>query len=49
MPAQYVLGILYELGIGCPKSETVAKYWYGKAAEQGYDDAKRCLDRLEAK
>ena len=37
--AQYNLGLLYESGVGVPRSLTTATAWWEKAAEQGHADA----------
>ncbi len=42
--AQFLLGVIYEIGRGVTKDESEAVKWYRKAAEQG--DAKEALKRL---
>ena len=49
MSAQYNLGQLYEAGLGVDKNIETAKIWYQKAADQGYDDARKRLDILNQK
>ena len=44
--AQYCLGLCYEKGKGVPQSNEEAVKWYRKAAEQGYENAKKALERL---
>ena len=44
--SQYRLGFLYELGLGVPKSRSVAFSWYDKAAKQGHSYAKAARDRF---
>lgn len=41
--AQYQIGTYYERGFGTNRDERMAKYWYQKAAEQGYERAKKAL------
>ena len=43
--AQFELGNIYEKGLGVPKDNKSAKYWWRKAAEQGLIDAKEKLNR----
>lgn len=46
--AQNALGDCYEKGIGVKEIDIEkAKYWYGKAADQGNEDAIESLKRLE--
>jgi TPR repeat protein len=46
--AQFAIGNIYERGgYGVVKDIATAKEWYGKAAEQGYADAKKRLAQLE--
>ncbi len=37
--AQYNVGLMYDRGLGVPKEERPAMFWYRKAAEQGDADA----------
>ena len=46
--AQYRLGYIYELGLGCAKDFQESRKWYSKAAEQGLTSAKEALKRLNA-
>jgi TPR repeat protein len=41
--AQYKLGVLYEEGRFVAKDIDVAYYWYGRAAQQGHQDALKRL------
>lgn len=45
--AQFNLGFSYENGIGVPINVNLARYWYGKAAEQGNENARRLGKILE--
>ena len=45
--AQYVLGVLYENGLGVEQSNTEAAKWYRKAAEQGDTFAAKRLAKLD--
>jgi TPR repeat protein len=45
--AQYDIGRLYENGLGVPDDLDQARTWYQKAADQGSEDAKRGLRRME--
>lgn len=45
--AQRNLGVCYENGQGVPRSQEKAKEWYRKAAEQGYEDAQKALEKLK--
>ncbi|MFZ2725107.1 MAG: caspase family protein [Methylococcaceae bacterium] len=47
--AQYNLGYMYEEGKGVTQDYLIAKNWYFKAANQGYDNAKEALARLNKK
>lgn len=44
---QYNLAVFYENGTGTAKNLEEAIKWYRKAAGQGYDPAKKALERLE--
>lgn len=44
--AQYCVGCCYENGDGVTKNMQEAIYWYNEAASEGYEDAKKALDRL---
>lgn len=44
--AQYRLGYIYELGLGCAKDFQEARRWYKKASEQGHYSAKYALEHL---
>lgn len=44
--AQCNLGNMYYNGKGVDKNYKTAKYWYGLAADQGDQDAKRMYDKL---
>ena len=46
-PAQYNLGVMYANGEGVAKNDEQAVKWYRKAAEQGDEDAKKLLEKLE--
>lgn len=46
-PSQFKLATLYDEGQGVEKDITKARYWYGKAAEQGYLPAQFNLGLLE--
>ncbi|MBF0342335.1 MAG: sel1 repeat family protein [Magnetococcales bacterium] len=37
--AQFMLGLMYELGRGVARDEKLAAHWYLMAAEQGHTDA----------
>ena len=39
--AQYLLGFLYENGLGCAADRAEAERWYRKAAERGLAAAQR--------
>ena len=45
--AQYVLGVLYENGLGVEQSNTEAAKWYRKAAEHGDTFAAKRLAKLD--
>ena len=45
--AQYVLGVLYEDGLGVEQSNTEAAKWYRKAAEQGDPFAAKRLAKFD--
>jgi hypothetical protein len=47
MIAQYTLAFMYETGRGAPQSNSEAKKWYLKAAEQGHMGAKQKLKKFE--
>ena len=44
--AQYNIGIMYERGIGVEKDSTKAKLWFQRAADQGFEPAKKRLQKL---
>ena len=44
---QFRLGQKYEAGDKVIKSLVEAKYWYGKAAEQGHEGAQKRLQELQ--
>ena len=44
--AQYRLAQLYEFGTGVNEDRNMAKYWYTKAANQGFEAARRYLVRF---
>ena len=44
--AQYLLGTMYENGLGVRFNDEEAKKWYRKAAAQGYAEARRALRRM---
>jgi hypothetical protein len=44
--AQYNIGIMYEQGIGTAKDRAKAKQWFKKAADQGYEPARRRMQNL---
>ena len=44
--AQYAMGYFYESGTGFEKDLEKAKYWYNKAADQGYYQAIEALRKL---
>ena len=46
MATQYNLGLCYEEGEGVDQDLNKAIMWYSKAAQQGYEDAKKALLRL---
>lgn len=41
--AQYMMGCIYDFGVGVPIDEMVAANWYKKASEQGLPSAQRAL------
>ena len=43
--AQYVLGLMHDLGLGTEVNFQQAMFWYGKAAQQGYANAQVALGR----
>ncbi len=45
--AQYILGRLFEEGLGVQRDHGQAKFWYQKAADQGHVGAKADLVRLK--
>lgn len=45
--AMFKLGVSYEYGCGVIKDIDIARFWYQKAAEQGYEPAKQCLLRID--
>ena len=47
--AQYYLGDIYEHGEGIQRDVTKAIHWYEKSKEQGNEDAKKALIRLNKK
>ena len=47
--AQYSLGYCYENGWGIVKDMEKALEYYHKAADHGYEDAIKALERLENK
>lgn len=46
--AQYMLGTIYDKGLGVSQDNAKAVEWYRKAAEQGVEDAKNALERIDA-
>jgi tetratricopeptide (TPR) repeat protein len=46
--AQYNLGLLYYNGWGVPQDYAKAAEWFRKAAEQGHDEAKDYLAKMES-
>lgn len=46
--AQNILGIIYQGGLGTPKDDIQALYWYRKAAEQGDSSAQNNLGAMYA-
>lgn len=44
--AQFYLGLCYEKGWGVSQDFQQARYWYQKAAEQGFAEARKNLDNL---
>jgi TPR repeat protein len=44
--AQYVLGLLYQNGLGCQSDKDKAVKWYSRAAEQGFAAAQYSLGAL---
>ena len=44
--AQYNLGIMYQLGLGTHPNKEKARALYQRAAQQGFDPARRALNRL---
>jgi hypothetical protein len=46
--AEYLLGMLYDLGHGVPKNYVQAAYWFRKAADQGVGEAQANLGALYA-
>ena len=44
--AQYGLGFLYENGKGVRQNRTIAKEWYGKACDNGFQDGCDAYARL---
>ena len=46
MIAQYTLAFRHETGRGAPQSDSEAKKWYRKAAEQGHMGAKQKLKKF---
>ena len=46
MNAQYHMGTLLGTGDGVEKDFETAYYWYQKAANQNYEDAKLALSRI---
>jgi hypothetical protein len=47
--AQYMLGRLYEQGLGAPQDYVEAHAWYNLAAAQGRTEARQARDQLEAR
>jgi len=47
MPAQFHLGFCYENGAGLPQDNAKAIEWYGKAAQQGDDEALKKVNHLK--
>lgn len=45
--AQFVIGILYQNGFGCPQNKDKAAEWYGRAAKQGFAAAQYSLAALK--
>lgn len=46
--AAYLLGKLYEAGLGVAQNPERAAFWYGKAAERGHSGARTALDQRTA-
>ena len=46
MMAQYTLAFMHETGRGAPQSDSEAKKWYRKSAEQGHMGAKQKLKKF---
>ncbi len=46
MISQYTLAFMHETGRGAPQSDSEAKKWYFKAAEQGHMGAKQKLKKF---
>jgi TPR repeat protein len=46
--AAYLLGACYDKGWGVDSDIETAKEWYQKAADNGDEDAKAALSRLDA-
>ena len=44
--AQFYLGVMYANGRGVAKDEEEAVKWYRKAAANGFDPAKKALERM---
>ncbi len=47
--AQNNLGVMYQRGEGVPKNNVKAVKWLRKTAEQGLEETKERLEKLEAK
>ena len=45
--AQHEMGGYYSVGLGVEKSQEQAIYWWRKAAEQGHEDAQKCLETAQ--
>lgn len=46
--AKYILGNMYEHGVGVPQDSIKALRWYLRAAKQGNKDAKKAIERINA-
>ncbi len=44
--AQFLLGVLYDRGLGVPEDKQMAAYWYGVAAEQGHGVSRSALGAM---
>ena len=43
---QYILGCCFTNGYGCEKNQVEATKWYSKAANQGHEEARVCLENI---